>query len=482
MTHRSAAAFVDAEARLFLQDAPLGPGDRVLAGLSVAFDASCEEMWLAWRHGACLVPAPRSLVRSGEDLAPWLVRQAITVVSTVPTLAAMWPTDSIENVRLLIFGGEACPPELADPPRRRRPRGLEHVRPDRGDGRGVRGAARRRRAGAHRPAARRLGARRRRRRGRARRRGRDGRAHHRRRRPRALPRPREGRREVRARCRRSAGSARTARATSSGSTPRDSSSRDAPTTRSRSAAAASSSARSRRRCRSCPASPRAAAAVRTTEAGVPVLVGYLVVRRRTSFDRGAARAALARAAARRRSCRCSRVVDELPVRTSGKVDRAALPWPLPGRRGAGWRAVTGTEAWLAEQWQAVLGMPVPGRSADFFDLGGGSLAAAQLVSRIRARVPEFSVADIYDVPRLGAMAKALGAARRTTDARRPSTSPSRRRAPRSGCRRSSAFRCSSSPASDGCSTCSRRARCCSSCPASRCCPTAPLWVLARRAR
>lgn len=42
VSHRSAAAFVDAEARLFLQDAPLGPDDRVLAGLSVAFDASCE--------------------------------------------------------------------------------------------------------------------------------------------------------------------------------------------------------------------------------------------------------------------------------------------------------------------------------------------------------------------------------------------------------------------------------------------------------
>ena len=113
VTHRSAAAFVEAEARLFLQGDPLGPGDRVLAGLSVAFDASCEEMWLAWGHGACLVPAPRSLVRSGEDLAPWLLRQGISVVSTVPTLAAMWPADSIENVRLLIFGGEACPPELS---------------------------------------------------------------------------------------------------------------------------------------------------------------------------------------------------------------------------------------------------------------------------------------------------------------------------------------------------------------------------------
>lgn len=113
VTHRSAAAFVDAEARMFLRDNPIGPGDRVLAGLSVAFDASCEEMWLAWRHGACLVPAPRSLVRSGMDLGPWLVSRDITVVSTVPTLAALWPAEALEAVRLLIFGGEACPPELA---------------------------------------------------------------------------------------------------------------------------------------------------------------------------------------------------------------------------------------------------------------------------------------------------------------------------------------------------------------------------------
>ena len=113
VTHRSAAAFVDAEAQIFLRDNPIGPGDRVLAGLSVAFDASCEEMWLAWRHGACLVPAPRSLVRSGMDLGPWLVSRDVTVVSTVPTLAALWPAEALEAVRLLIFGGESCPPELA---------------------------------------------------------------------------------------------------------------------------------------------------------------------------------------------------------------------------------------------------------------------------------------------------------------------------------------------------------------------------------
>ncbi|MGW7333066.1 AMP-binding protein, partial [Streptomyces sp. NPDC054840] len=79
VSHRSAAAFVDAEAALFLAEEPIGPGDRVMAGLSVAFDASCEEMWLAWRYGACLVPVPRSQVRSGADLGAWLVEQEITV-------------------------------------------------------------------------------------------------------------------------------------------------------------------------------------------------------------------------------------------------------------------------------------------------------------------------------------------------------------------------------------------------------------------
>jgi non-ribosomal peptide synthetase component F len=109
VSHRAAAAFVDAEARLWT----IGPDDRVLAGLSVAFDASCEEMWLAWRHGAALVPAPRELVRAGAEFGPWIAEHGITVISTVPTLAAMWDETALAGVRLLIFGGEAPPTELA---------------------------------------------------------------------------------------------------------------------------------------------------------------------------------------------------------------------------------------------------------------------------------------------------------------------------------------------------------------------------------
>ena len=116
-------------------------------------------------------------------------------------------------------------------------------------------------------------------------------------------------------------------------------------------------------------------------------------------------------------------VDELPVRTSGKVDRDALPWPLPEV----------TEALDALPWRgglaraavagSVLGIPVLDRKADFFDIGGGSLAAAQLVSRIRTRAPEFSVADVYDHPRLDAMSTAIAETATDTDWRATFSKP-----------------------------------------------------------
>ncbi|GAA3012574.1 Pls/PosA family non-ribosomal peptide synthetase [Microbacterium aurantiacum] len=403
VTHRSAAAFVDAEARLFLQDDPLGPGDRVLAGLSVAFDASCEEMWLAWRHGACLVPAPRQLVRSGEDLAPWLVRQRITVVSTVPTLAALWPAEALENVRLLIFGGEACPVELAA---RLQAEGREvwntygpteatvvacaalmdgtapvriglpldgwalAVVDERGQ-RVAEGQAGELVIGGV-GLARYLDA------------EKD--------REKYAPFPELG-------WDRAYRSGDLVRYEAAGLVFQGRADDQVKVGGRRIELGEVEAA-----LQDLPGVQAASVAVRTTEAGVPVLVGYLVVE--GELDLAAAREQLATRLAAGVMPLLA-IVPDLPVRTSGKVDRAALPWPLPGLSAAS-SSFTGVEEWLAAQWEAVLGLPVPDARSDFFDLGGGSLAAAQLVSRIRARVPDFAVADIYDVPRLGAMAKAIG--------------------------------------------------------------------------
>ena len=52
------------------------------------------------------------IVRSGAELGYWIADCGITVVSTVPTVAAMSEAESLAGVRLLILGGEACPDSL----------------------------------------------------------------------------------------------------------------------------------------------------------------------------------------------------------------------------------------------------------------------------------------------------------------------------------------------------------------------------------
>ena len=103
------------------------------------------------------------------------------------------------------------------------------------------------------------------------------------------------------------------------------------------------------------------------------------------------------------------LMDELPTRTSGKVDRNALPWPLPGAGEDAGAALglDGTAAWVAGLWGSILGAQITGLDDDFFEVGGGSLSAAQLVTALRERFPEVTVAQLYDHPRLGSLAEYL---------------------------------------------------------------------------
>ena len=404
VTHRNAAAFVDAEARIFLTDAPLGVGDRVMAGLSVAFDASCEEMWLAWRYGACLVPAPRSLVRSGMDLGPWLLANRITVVSTVPTLVSLWPAEALRRVRLLILGGEACPPELGarlvtpgrevwntygpteatvvacgakltgEPPIRI---GLpldgwdlavvdadgNPVAPG-GTGELIIGGV---------GLARYLDP------------AKDAEKYA------ALP------------------SLGWSRAYRSG----DLVVNDEAGLLFVGRADDQVKVGGRRielgeidnALLDLPGVSGAAAAVRRTGSGGQLLVGYVAVE--PPFEASAALALLRERLPAPLVPRLA-VVPELPTRTSGKIDRDALPWPLPDTDGdSSDLQLSGTHAMVRDHWEAVLGSRVGAVEADFFDLGGGSLTAAQMVSLLRRTHPEVTVADIYDHPTLTSLAHHL---------------------------------------------------------------------------
>jgi acyl carrier protein len=81
-------------------------------------------------------------------------------------------------------------------------------------------------------------------------------------------------------------------------------------------------------------------------------------------------------------------VDAFPLTPTGKIDRRALPAPplARDRQSTSIAARTPLEAALAGIWSEVLAVPVVGITDNFFDLGGHSLSAMQLVSRARERL------------------------------------------------------------------------------------------------
>lgn len=404
--HRSAAAWVDAESRMFLLDDPLGPTDRVMAGLSVAFDASCEEMWLAWRYGATLVAADRNVVKSGDSLGEWIIRHRISVVSTVPTLASFWPEEALNNVRLLIFGGEACPLDLVvrlqapgreiwntygptettvivtgqlmtpDPPVSigRPIPGWEAVVVD-SEGQPVKwGESGELIVGG-------VGL------GRYLDPQKDAEVY--------APLPSMGWERayrtgdlVRAEQEGLIFQGRADDQIKFGGRRLELGEIDDHLTR-------------------LPDVRVGATAMHKTPAGSDVLVGYLVAEPGAQIDFSMARELLG-ASLPGGIVPTLCVLDEMPMKTSGKVDRKALPWPLPADSTPGAEVDLPAELeWLAERWTDQLG-PVPlTPDSDFFDLGGSSVAIAKLVVELRKKYAGADIAQLYDNRTLARMAAYL---------------------------------------------------------------------------
>jgi len=87
--------------------------DVVFQGASVAFDLSMEEIWLPYLVGAALFVATPEIIGEAEKLPDILEANGVTVIDTVPTLLALLPRD-VATLRLIILGGEACPPAIAN--------------------------------------------------------------------------------------------------------------------------------------------------------------------------------------------------------------------------------------------------------------------------------------------------------------------------------------------------------------------------------
>lgn len=87
--------------------------DVVFQGASAAFDLSMEEIWLPYLAGATLFVAGPQMMADIDRLPRLLRDNGITVLDTVPTLISLFAED-VPSLRVIILGGEACPPAIAE--------------------------------------------------------------------------------------------------------------------------------------------------------------------------------------------------------------------------------------------------------------------------------------------------------------------------------------------------------------------------------
>jgi acyl carrier protein len=80
-------------------------------------------------------------------------------------------------------------------------------------------------------------------------------------------------------------------------------------------------------------------------------------------------------------------LDKLPVTANGKLDRRALPPPECAEIEEAFELPTDPiERVLAELWTEVLGLETVSVFDNFLDLGGDSLSAVQVVTRLQNRL------------------------------------------------------------------------------------------------
>lgn len=107
--HRSLTNMLEGQRDLF----PVTPADRVLQFASLSFDVSIMDLTWALANGAQLCTPPREALRAGADLANTLLDYGITVAMLAPSALAALGEDRFPALRILQVAGEACPAELA---------------------------------------------------------------------------------------------------------------------------------------------------------------------------------------------------------------------------------------------------------------------------------------------------------------------------------------------------------------------------------
>lgn len=102
------------------------------------------------------------------------------------------------------------------------------------------------------------------------------------------------------------------------------------------------------------------------------------------------------------------VIPEIPLTTSGKLDKRALPAPNPLRESVFRLPTTPTERRICAIYADLFGRNEVGLDDSFFELGGHSLLAARLVAQIRAQFGvDVTARAVFDSPTPAGLAERL---------------------------------------------------------------------------
>ncbi|MBV8416100.1 MAG: amino acid adenylation domain-containing protein, partial [Verrucomicrobia bacterium] len=158
-----------------------------------------------------------------------------------------------------------------------------------------------------------------------------------------------------------------------------------------------------------PAVKEAAVVVREDVPGKKQLVGYAVAAPGERFSAAGLRAYLISRLPEYMIPGALVELPRLPLNANGKVDRKALPPPELSRESD--RALepprNELEQALADAWRSVLGGRELGVNDNYFHLGGDSITAIQLISRLKQAGWELSVRDLFEHPTVRSLAPIL---------------------------------------------------------------------------
>jgi len=102
---------------------------------------------------------------------------------------------------------------------------------------------------------------------------------------------------------------------------------------------------------------------------------------------------------------------KLPLTANGKLNRQALPAPEQAQTKAYVAPRTPTEEVVANIWAEVLRRDRVSSEDNFFDLGGHSLMATQIVSRVREHFRvELAMRILFEKPTIHGLAEAIDVA------------------------------------------------------------------------